>query len=94
MNPWWWLESSEDVLRGVETLQYPIEEETGSAAAVELDHANPVNSAGDGDVCAECDGNKTKNATKKAKKAGKRDASSENQDFIRENNLILRCMGR
>eukprot|EP01032_Pedospumella_encystans_P011855 gene11855-13752_t len=72
MNPWWWLESSTDILKGLETLQYKHK----------VDQTIAVDSTGDADV-------------KAAKKAAKASAAvNEHADFVRENNMVVECMGR
>jgi len=72
MNPWWWLESSPDILKGLETLQYryKLDSSGGSGGSAMSDKAQ----------------------AKKAAKAAV--AVNEHQDFVRENNMVVQCMGR
>jgi hypothetical protein len=117
MNPWWWLESSEDILRGVETLQYPdaqmpatAADDSGTAAgapvgrmSADVAPASEVPSSsssaggeGSSSASSSAPDNPTAaaNKAKKSKKAKQEAAGAEYPDFIRENNHVVRCMGR
>ena len=76
LNPWWWLEASQDILRGLETRQYAL-----PATLAEP----PASGAAD-----------TAPADQKLSKKQQRqqEALNEHQDFVRENNHVVRCMGR
>ena len=38
LNPWWWLESSKDILSGVDTLKYDDPQVTGESNGEQYDH--------------------------------------------------------
>lgn len=60
MNPWWWSESSDNIIKGIDTLQYGIH--------------NSTDSGSDADISARI--------------------AAASQDFIKENNLVVKSMGR
>ena len=37
LNPWWWLESSKDILSGVDTLKYDDPQVSGECSSVQYD---------------------------------------------------------
>jgi hypothetical protein len=95
MNPWWWMESSEDILRGVETLQYTV----FSLAPGDAENNRCTQTGGDTTISSPGDKPSKPNMEashhKKEKKSKKKDAAgADNQDFIRENNHVVQCMGR
>jgi hypothetical protein len=95
MNPWWWMESSEDILRGVETLQYTV----FSLAPGDAENNRCTQTGGDSTISSPGDkpskANMEADHRKKEKKSKKKDAAgTDNQDFIRENNHVVQCMGR
>ena len=96
MNPWWWLESSPDILMGLETLQYKHQLSPAEAEA-EGDKVMPSaevknNKVHQATASAE---NKARQEAKQRRRAAKASAVvNEHQDFIRENNMVVQCMGR
>ena len=105
MNPWWWLESSTDILKGLETLQYKHKVDPPVAVDgtglfrldksvirdVPLIYCKILPNKSIGESASSGGGAEVK-AAKKAAKASA--AVNEHADFVRENNMVVECMGR
>ena len=104
MNPWWWLESSTDILKGLETLQY--KHKVDPLVAVDSSGTFRLNKSGirvvtfiycviSLSITTSAAGSGGGVDVKAAKKAAKVSAAvNEHADFVRENNMVVECMGR